>query len=538
MAKELSFSEEARQRYKKGVDTLADTVKVTLGPRGRNVALGSKWGAPNTTHDGASVAKEIETPDKFSNMGASIVKEAAKKTADEVGDGTTTSIVLAQAMIREGFKNISAGAEALALKRGIDRAVAAIIDELKKAAKPVNTKEDLIKVASVISADPEIGETIGNIMDRVGKDGVITVEEGKSTTLEVEYTEGMKFDRGYISPYFVTDTEKMVAAVEDPYILVTDKKLSSIQDILPALEKVSQVSKNIVIIADDVEKEALAALVVNKLKGVLNCLAIKSPAFGDRKKAMAEDIAILTGAQVISEEKGRRLDSVTLEDFGRARRVESDKDNTTIIEGKGSPDLLQARIKVIKAEIERVKEGYDKEKLQERLAKLSGGVGIIQVGAPTETELKDKKSRVQGAMAATRAAAEEGILPGGGIALISASEVIDKLGLQGDELTGANCVRKALEEPLRQLARNAGFDGSVILGRIKEMKPGTGFDVVREEYVNMEESGIVDPVKVTRIALQNAASVAGISLITEALVTDKPEETPAAPQMPSMPGMM
>jgi chaperonin GroEL len=537
MAKQLQFSEEARKSFKKGVDALADTVKVTLGPRGRNVLLERKWGGPpSSTHDGATVAKEVEIEERFSNMGASILKEAAKKTSDAVGDGTTTSTILAQAIIREGFKSVAAGSEPISLKRGIEKATSAVIDELKRSAKQINTKQEMTRVAAVTSHDQEIGDIIGDIMDKVGKDGVITVEEGKGITLEVEFTEGMKFDRGYISPYFVTDTEKMISAVDDPYVLITDKKLESINDILPALEKITAVSKNILIIADDVEKEALAALVVNKLKGVLNVLAVKSPAFGDRKKAMQEDIAVLTGAQVISEEKGRRLDSVSMEDLGRARRVESDKDNTTIIEGKGSAEAIRMRIKQIKAEYDASTSDYDREKLQERLAKLAGGVGIIKVGAPTESEMKEKKNRVQGALSATRAAAEEGTLPGGGAALVNAAKAIDKLKLQGDELVGANILKKALEEPMRQLARNAGFDGGVILARIKEMKPGFGFDVMKEDYVNMEESGIVDPLKVTRTALQNAASVAAMSLITEALVTDKPEENKApaagAPPMP------
>ena len=534
MAKKLAFNEEARKYFRNGMDTLAGAVKVTLGPRGRNVALEKKFGAPDSTHDGATVAREIEIEDRFTNMGASIIKEAAKKTSDEVGDGTTTSTILAQAMVREGFKNISAGAEAMALKRGLEKATEALIEELKKMARPVSAKEDMTKVATVTSHDSEIGTIIGDIMSKVGKDGVITVEEGKGTQFEIEYTEGMKFDRGYISPYFVTDVDKMLAAVDEPYILVTDKKLESVPDILPALEKIAKVSKNVVIIADDVEKEALAALVVNKLKGTLNCLAVKAPAFGDRRKAMLEDIAALTGAQVITEERGRKLDSVALEDLGRARRVESDKDNTTIIEGKGSQKAIQGRIKQIRGELEETKSDYEKEKLQERLAKLAGGVGIIKVGAPTEVELKEKKERVEGALAATKAAAEEGILPGGGVALINAAPVLDKLKLEGDEAQGVNILRRALEEPLKQLAFNAGENGPVVLGRVKEMKPGFGFDVVKEEYVNMEESGIVDPLKVTRVALQNAASVAAMALITEALVTDIPEAK-KGPPMPPMP---
>jgi chaperonin GroEL len=524
MAKQLIFEEEARKYFKKGVDILADTVKVTLGPRGRNVVLDKKFGAPNSTHDGAIVAKEIEIEDRFTNMGATILKEAAKKTSDEVGDGTTTSTLLAQAMIREGFKNIAAGSEAISLKYGLEKATLAIIDELKKMAKPVSTKEQITKVATVTSEDVEIGQILGNMMDKVGKDGVITVEEGKGIGLETEYVEGMKFDRGYISPYFVTDAEKMAVAIDDPYILITDKKLESIADILPTLEKVSPISKNVVLIADEVEKEALAALVV-----------IKAPGFGDRRKAMLEDIAVLTGGQVITEEKGRKLDSVNISDLGRARRVESDKDNTTIIEGKGSQKAISARTKQIKAEIETTKSDYDKEKLQERLARMAGGVGIIKVGAPTEVEMKENKRRVEGALSATRAASEEGILPGGGVALINALTSLDKLDLKGDEMVGANILRKALEEPLRQLATNAGYDGSLVLSRIRGMKAGYGFDVVKEDYVDMEERGIVDPLKVTRIALQNASSVAAMSLITEALVTDKQEKKENIPATPPMP---
>ena len=459
-------------------------------------------------------------------MGAYIVKVATKKTAEEVGDGSTTTTILAQALIREGFKNLAAGAEAVSLRHGVEKATAAVISELKARAKPVSTKEDITKVATITSHDAEFGKVIGEIMDKVGKKGVVTVEEGKGIALEVEYTEGMKFDKGYISPYFVTDTEKMTVAIDDPYILITDKKLESVQDILPALEKMAAVTRNIVIIADDVEKEALAALVVNKIKGTLSCLAIKPPAFGDRRKAMQEDIAILTGAQVISEEKGRKLDSITVKDLGRARRIESDKDNTTIIEGKGSKKAIQDRIKQINREIEDAKDDYDKEKLQERVAKLAGGVGLIKVGAPTETELKDKKSVIQGALAATRAAIEEGILPGGGVAFLNAAGVIDQLGLTGDELVGARAVQKALEEPIKQLASNAGKNGDVVLSKVKEMKPGYGYDVVKEEYAVMEEHGIVDPLKVLRVALQNASSVAAMALITEAIITDKPEEEP------------
>jgi len=532
MAKQLIFNEEARAYFLRGVDTLANTVKVTLGPRGRNVALDKKWGAPNSTHDGATVAREIELEEQFANMGSSIIKEATKKTGDEVGDGTTTSTVLAQAIVHEGFKNIAAGAESVALKRGLEKATAAVIEELKKMAKPVNTEDQIARIATITSEDAEIGETIGRIMAKAGQRRVVTIEEGKGVETETEFVEGMKFDKGYISPSFITDQERMEAVVEDPYILITDKKLSSIPDILPMLEKINSVSKNVVIIADEVEKEALAALALNKIKGNLNCLAVKAPGFGDRRKEMLEDIAVLTGGQVISEEKGMKLDDVGIQDLGRARRVVSDKDNTTIIEGRGDNALLQKRISQINAAIKATKSDYDREKLEERLAKLSGGVGIIKVGAPTETEMKDKKRRAEGALAAAKAASEEGILPGGGVALINASTVIAKLDLTGDERLGANILKKALEAPLRQLVVNAGQDGSVVLNKVKEMKPGYGFDVMKEEYVNMEEAGIIDPLKVTRTALKNASSIAGMALITEAMVADVPEKFSAQPGGP------
>jgi len=532
MAKQIIFDEEAREYFKKGVDILANAVKVTLGPRGQNVVLDKKFGAPLSTHDGVTVAKEIEIQDAFANMGVALIKEAAKKTSDDVGDGTTTATVLAQAIVRAGFKNIAAGADAMALKHGIEKAASAVIEELKTMAKPVSTKEQMIEIATITAHDPEIGEIIGEVMDKVGKDGVVTVEEGKGIRFETEYVEGMKFDRGYISPYFVTDAEKMEAVVEDPYILITDKKLSAVSDLLPALEKVAAASKNTIIIGEDVEKEALATLVVNKLRGTLNCIAVKAPGFGDRRKEMLEDIAILTGGQVITEEMGRKLDSITVEDLGRARRVVSDKDNTTIVEGKGSPKSLQARVKQIRAQIAETKSDYDKEKLQERLAKLSGGVGVIKVGAPTEVELKEKKRRVEGALAATKAAAEEGTLPGGGVAFINAVKALDKLQLEGDELTGANIIRRALEEPLKQLAANAGYDGAVVLEKMKGSGPGIGFDVVKEDYGNMEEKGIIDPLKVTRTALQNAASTATMALIIEALIADIPEKERSAPAMP------
>lgn len=533
MPKQVIFDQEAREYFKRGADTLASAVKVTLGPKGRNVVLDKKFGPPSSTHDGVTVAKEIEIEDPFANMGVSLIKEAAKKTSDDVGDGTTTATVLAQAIIREGFKNIAAGADAMALKHGIEKATTAVVEELKTMAKPISTKEQMTEIATITAHDAEIGEIIGEVMDRVGKDGVVTVEESKGIQFETEYVEGMKFDRGYISPYFVTDAEKMESVIEDPYILITDKKLSAVSDLLPALEKVSATSKNIVIIGEDIEKEALATLVVNKLKGTLNCLTVKAPGFGDRRKEMLEDMAILTGGTVITEEKGRKLDSVNIEDLGRARRVVADKDNTTIVEGKGSQELITARVKQIKAQIEETKSDYDKEKLQERLAKLAGGVGVVKVGAPTEVELKEKKRRVEGSLSATRAAAEEGTLPGGGVAFIKAIRSLDKLSLVGDELTGANIIRRALEEPLRQLAANAGQDGSVVLEKVKSSKPGIGYDVVKGEYGDMEERGIIDPLKVARTALQNAASTAAMALITEALITDIPEKEKAPP--PPMP---
>lgn len=532
MTKQLIFDEEARTYFKRGVDILANTVKVTLGPRGRNVVLDKKFGPPASSHDGVTVAKEIEIEDPFANMGVSFIKEVAQKTGDDVGDGTTTATVLTQAMIGEGFKNLTAGADAIALKRGMEKATAGIIGELKKMAKPVTTKEQLTRIATITAHDPEIGEIIGDAMAKVGKDGIITVEEGKGIRFETEYVEGIKFDRGYISPYFITDAGKMASVIEEPYILITDKNISSISDLLPCLEKTSVISKNVVIIAENIEREALAVLVVNKLKGTLNCLAVKAPGFGDRRKEMLEDIAILTGGQVVTEERGRKLDSVSIEDLGRARRVVADKDNTTIVEGKGSPELIKARVKQIRAQIDETKSDYDREKLQERLAKLAGGIGIIKVGAPTEVELKEKKSRVEGALAATKAAAEEGTLPGGGVALINALSALDKLPLEGDEAMGAKVIRRALEEPLRQLAINAGHEGSVVLNRVKNTEPGFGFDVMAEEYGNMEEKGIIDPLKVTRTALQNAASVAMMALITEALVTDVPEKGKAPPIPP------
>jgi chaperonin GroEL len=533
MAKQIIFGEEARKALKNGVDTLTDTIRVTLGPRGRPVALDKKWGAPSVLNDGVSIAKEIELPDPFENMGVQLVKQAATKTNDQCGDGTSTSTIIAQAIINEGFKNIAAGADSMALKRGIDKGVEALVDGLKKMSIPVAGKEQVAQVAAISAIDQEIGNLIADVMEKVGKDGVITVEEGKGLQFETEYVEGMKFDRGYISPYFITNAEQMRAELEDPYILITDKKISAINDILPALEKIVQVSKNLVIIAEDVEGESLATLVVNKLRGTLSPLAVKAPGFGDRRKAMLQDIAVLTGGTVISEEVGRKLDSVTAEDLGRARRVIADKDNTTVVEGKGEAKDIEARIKQIRSEIDISTSDYDKEKLQERLAKLAGGVAVIKVGGATETELKEKKHRVEDALSATRAAVEEGILPGGGVALLNALSALKKLKLDGDEATGLNILKRALEEPLRCIAENSGREGSVVINAIKESKPGIGYDALKDELgVNMVERGIVDPLKVTRSALQNGASIATMILTTESLVTDIPEKE----KMPAMPG--
>ncbi len=532
MAKQIIFGEEARKALKSGVDILTDAIRVTLGPRGRPVALDKKWGAPSVLNDGVSIAKEIELPDPFENMGVQLVKQAATKTNDACGDGTSTSTIIAQAIISEGFKNIAAGADAMALKRGVDKGVEALVDELKRMSIPVAGREQVAQVAAISAIDKEIGDLIAEVMEKVGKDGVITVEEGKGLQFETEYVEGMKFDRGYISPYFITNAEQMRAELEDPYILITDKKISAINDILPALEKIVQVSKNLVIIAEDIEGESLATLVVNKLRGTLSPLAVKAPGFGDRRKAMLQDIAVLTGGKVISEEVGRKLDSVTIEDLGRARRVIADKDNTTIVEGKGEAKDIEARIKQIRSEIDISTSDYDKEKLQERLAKLAGGVAVIKVGGATETELKEKKHRVEDALSATRAAVEEGILPGGGVALLNALSALDKLNVEGDEKTGVNLLKRALEEPLRCIAGNSGREGSVVINAIKESKPGIGYDAFKDELgVNMVERGIVDPLKVTRSALQNGASIATMILTTESLVTDIPEKekTPVPP---------
>jgi len=531
MAKQIIFDEEIRHALKRGVDILADAVKVTLGPRGRCVALDKKWGAPSVIDDGVTIAKEIELPDPFENMGVQMVKEAATKTNDACGDGTTTSTVLAHAMISEGFKNVAAGADSMALKRGIEKATKAIVEQLKKSSIEIKGKEQIAQVGTITAKDREIGNLIAEVMEKVGKDGVITVEESKGIRYETEYVEGMQFDRGYISPYLITNAEKMETVIEDPYILITDKKISAVADLLPALERILQVSKNLLIIAEDVDGEALATLVVNKLRGTINVLAVKAPGFGDRRKAMLEDVAILAGGKVISEEVGRKLESVTVEDLGRARRVTADKDKTTIVEGKGSDDAIKARIKQIKVQIEETTSDFDREKLQERLAKLVGGVAVIKVGAATEVELKERKHRVEDALSATRAAVEEGILPGGGVALLNALPILDKLEIGGDEATGVNIVRKAVEEPIRWIAENAGRDGAVVVDMVKKSPPGVGYDAMADDFGDMVKKGIIDPMKVVRSALENAASVASMVLITQALVADIPEKE----KMPGMP---
>ncbi|GIV96786.1 MAG: 60 kDa chaperonin 1 [Herpetosiphonaceae bacterium] len=538
MAKQVLFNEEARRALKRGVDTIADAVKTTLGPKGRNVAIDKKFGAPTVTHDGVTVAKEIELKDPFENMGAQLLKEAATKTNDIAGDGTTTATVLAQAIVNEGLRVVAAGSNPMLIKRGLDKATEVVVSALKDMAKPVREKQEIANIAANSAADVEIGSVIAEVMDKVGKDGVITVEEGRGLQFETEYTEGMQIDRGYISPYFVTSPERMEAVLEEPYILITDKKISSIQEILPVLEKVLQVSKNLVLIAEDVDGEALATLVVNKLRGTINALAVKAPGFGDRRKAMLQDIAILTGGTVISEEIGRKLDSATIDDLGRARRVVATKDETTIIEGRGDEQAIKARIEQIRAQIEQTTSDFDREKLQERLAKLAGGVAVIKVGAATEVELKEKKHRVEDALSAARAAVEEGIVPGGEIALVNAASALDKVQTSNeDERIAVQILRRALEEPIRQLARNAGEDGAVIIDTVRRLQQEKGdktigFNVLTGQYGSMVEQGIIDPVKVTRSAVENAISIAGMILTTDALVSDIPEEKPA----PAMPG--
>ena len=543
MAKLIAYDEEARAHLKRGIDALADAVSTTLGPKGRNVALDKKFGAPTVTHDGVTVARDIQLEDPFENMGAQLLKEAATKTEDVAGDGTTTATVLAQAIISEGLKNVAAGANPMQMKVGIDAAEEALAAAIRKLAVPVKGHEDIAQVAAISAADREIGELIADVFDKTGKDGVITVEESKTMAFETEYVEGMQFDRGYISPYFVTDTTRMESALDEPFLLITDRKISAIADIVPALEKVLQTGrKEIVIIAEDVDAEALATLVVNKLRGVVNVLAVKAPGFGDRRKEMLRDIAVLSGGQVISEELGRKLESVELSDLGRARRVVSNKDNTTVIEGRGDQAGIDGRMKQIKAQIEETTSDYDREKLQERLAKLAGGVAIIKVGAGTEVELKEKKHRVEDALSATRSALEEGIVPGGGVALLAVQKALDAVKLEGDAATGVAIVRRALEQPMRKLADNAGLDGNVVLENVRRLQaekkdPRIGYNVMTGEYVDMIAAGILDPAKVTRSAVENASSIGSMVLTTEAMITDKPEPKPAAPAMPPGGGM-
>jgi chaperonin GroEL len=527
LAKQLIFDEVARRSLKRGMDRLADAVKVTIGPKGRNVVLDKKFGAPTITNDGVTIAREIELDDPFENMGAQLLKEVATKTDDVAGDGTTTAVVLAQAQVAEGLRVVTAGANPMVVKRGIEKAVAAVVEEIKKQSRPVDNREQIAAVAAISAADPEVGEIIADVMDKVGKDGVITVEEGQSLGLEVEYVEGMQFDRGYISPYFVTNPDRMEAVLESPLILITDKKISSVQDLLPALEKAVQQGKPMLIVAEDIDGEALATLVVNKLRGTVAVLAVKAPGFGDRRKEMLRDLAVLTGGTVISEEIGRKLDSVAVEDLGRARRVVATKDDTTVVDGEGAPDQIKARMQQIKAQIEDTTSDYDKEKLQERLAKLSGGVAVIKVGAATEVELKEKKHRIEDALSTTRAAVEEGLVAGGGTTLVQAAPALDKLKLDGDEKVGLEIIRRALEAPARQIADNAGQPGEVVVEKIKTLPKGEGFDALKGEYGNMFDKGIVDAAKVTRSALQNAASIAALVLTTETLVTDIPEKEKA-----------
>ena len=538
MAKEILFNEDARRALGRGVDALANAVKVTLGPKGRNVVLDKKFGAPTITNDGVTIARDIELSDPFENMGAQLVKEVATKTIDVAGDGTTTATVLAQAMIQEGMRNVAAGANPMILKKGIELAVKTLVEEIKKKSIKVNGKEDIAQVASVSAGDTEIGGLIAEAMEKVGNDGVITVEESKGLQTDLSVVEGMQFDRGYISPYMVTDPDKMEAVMNDPYILITDRKISAIADMLPTLEKVVKQGKELLIIAEDLDGEALATLVVNKLRGTFKAVAVKAPGFGDRRKAMLEDIAILTGGTVITEDMGRKLDSVELEDLGTARQVRVSKDETVIIDGAGDNEAIKQRVAQIKNQVEETTSEFDKEKLQERLAKLSGGVAVIEVGAATEVELKDKKLRIEDALNATRAAVEEGIVAGGGTTLIDILPALETLKEEGDVQTGINLVKRAVEEPLRQIAYNAGLEGSVVVERVKNTDAGVGFNALTEEYVDMVKAGIVDPAKVTRSALQNAASIASLVLTTESIVADKVEENaPVAPAMPPMGGM-
>ncbi len=537
MAKEILFNEEARRALGRGVDQLANAVKVTLGPKGRNVVLDKKFGSPTITNDGVTIARDIELPDPFENMGAQLVKEVATKTNDVAGDGTTTATVLAQAMIQEGMRNVAAGANPMILKKGIETAVKTLVEEIKKRSIKVSGKSEIAQVASVSAADEEIGGLIAEAMEKVGNDGVITVEESKGLQTALNVVEGMQFDRGYISPYMVTDPDRMEAVMDNPYILITDRKISAIADMLPTLEKVVKVGKELLIIAEDVEGEALATLVVNRLRGTFKAVAVKAPGFGDRRKAMLEDIAILTGGTVITEDMGRKLDSVELTDLGTARQVRITKDETTIIDGVGDKDVIAKRVSQIRAQVEETTSEFDREKLQERLAKLSGGVAVIEVGAATEVEMKDKKLRIEDALNATRAAVEEGIVAGGGTTFIDIIPALNTLKATGDVQTGINLVKRAVEEPLRQIAYNAGLEGSVVVEKVKNTEAGVGFNALTEEYIDMVKAGIVDPAKVTRSALQNAASIASLVLTTETIVADKVEENAAAPAMPPMGGM-
>ncbi len=534
MPKIMEFDTQAREKLKRGIDKLADAVKVTLGPKGRNVALDKKWGSPTVTKDGVTVAKEVELEDPFENMGAQMVKEVASKTSDVAGDGTTTATVLAQAIFREGLKNVTAGANPMALKRGIEKAVETVVEEIKKISKPVPGKTEISQVGAIsANNDKSIGDLIADAMDKVGKDGVITVEEAKTTKTELEVVEGMQFDRGYLSPYFITNPDSMEAVLEEPYILIHDKKISVMKDLLPILEKIAQMGKPLLIIAEEVEGEALATLVVNKLRGTLKVCAVKAPGFGDRRKAMLEDIAVLTGGKVISEELGFKLENTVVSDLGRAKRVTVDKENTTIVEGAGKTEDIKGRVNQIKKQIEETTSDYDKEKLQERLAKLAGGVAVINVGAATETEMKEKKARVEDALHATRAAVEEGIVPGGGVAFLRSIPALDRLKLNGDEMIGVLIVKKALEEPIRLIAENAGVEGSIVVNKVKEKNGAFGFNAETEKYEDLMSTGVIDPTKVTRIALENAASIASLLVTTEALVAEKPEEKkPAAPSPP------
>lgn len=533
MAKQLLFEDEARRKILSGIEQLSAAVKVTLGPKGRNVVLDKKFGSPTITKDGVTVAKEIELEEPYENMGAQMVKEVAEKTSDTAGDGTTTATILAEAIYREGLKNVTAGSNPMALKRGVEKAVEKVVEELKKLSTAIKDKKEVAQVASIAAnCDKAIGDLIAEAMDKVGKDGVITVEEAKSTATTLEVVEGMQFDQGYLSPYFVTDAERMECLLEEPYILIHEKKISSLKDLLPLLEKIARTGKPLLIIAEEVEGEALATLVVNKIRGTLAACAVKAPGYGDRRKAMLEDIAILTNGKALTEDLGIKLENVDIEDLGRAKRIKVDKENTTIVEGAGKTSAINGRISQIKKQVEETDSDYDKEKLQERLAKLAGGVAVINVGAATETEMKEKKARVEDALHATRAAVEEGIIPGGGVGLIRALPALEKLKLEGDEKIGVDIVRRALEEPIRQLAENAGLEGSVVVQRVKQEKTNVGYDVNQEAYVDMIEAGVIDPTKVTRSALQNASSVAALLLMTEAIVTEKPEKEEKMPPMP------